>query len=130
MTAPPQLVGEKVDRGVKLSTRAGDIVITVGPTGNKGLRAGHASALEAIRSTFPRVRVERRLRTELGALPARRSVGVVRRARGDQVIFSVTTGVRGRRTWSVVMFAARDVRPARLERFYQPILDGFEPVAR
>lgn len=128
VTAPDQLVGDQLERGVKLSTKSGDIVITVGATGRTGLRAGHASALDAIRSTFPKVRVEKAVRTELGGLPARRSIGVVRRARGDDVIFSVTTGVSGRRTWSVVMFAARDISPARLERFYQPVLDGFRPL--
>ena len=125
LQVPADLVGTKLKRGVKLSTQSGDVVLTVGSTGRQGLRAGHATALDAIRRTFPKMRVEKNLRTRLGQLPARRSVGVVRRARGDGVVYSVTTGVSGQRTWSVVMFAARDIDPDRLERYYQPVLDSF-----
>lgn len=125
---PSDLVGTKVPRGTRLSTRSKDIVTTIGATGRQGLRAGHVTALESLHRTFPRMRVEKTVRTTLGGLPARRSVGVVRRARGDSVIFSVTTGARGRRTWSVVMFAARDVTPDRLRRYYQPVLDTFHLV--
>lgn len=123
--APGSLVGDRVGHGVKLKTAAGDLVITAAPSGTGGLVAGHAWALEAIRRTYPKMRVDGEVRTKLGRLPARRSVGVVRRARGDQLIFSVTTGAHGRRTWSVVMFAARDIEAEQLERFYQPVLDGF-----
>lgn len=128
VTAPEELVGDKLARGVKLSTQSGDIVITVGSTGRDGLAKGHTTTLKAIRANFPKMRVEKAVPTKLGSLEARRSIGVVRRARGDDVIFSVTTGVLERRTWSVVMFASRDIDPKRIERFYQPVLDGFRPV--
>lgn len=127
VTAPEELVGDELARGVKLSTQSGDIVITVGSTGRQGLAAGHRTALDAIRSTFPKMKVEKAVPTTLGSLEARRSIGVVRRARGDDVVFSVTTGVLQRRTWSVVMFASRDISPERIEKFYQPVLDGFRP---
>ena len=103
-------------------------MITVGATGRKGLAAGHATTLEAICATFPKMRVEKPVAAELGSLEGRRSIGVVRRARGDDVVFSVTTGVLQRRTWSVVMFASRDISPERIEKFYQPVLDGFQPI--
>lgn len=123
--APGALVGDSAGRGLKLRTGTGDLVITAAPSGTDGLDAGHASALDAIRGTYPEVRVDGEIRTTLGGLPARRSVGVIQRVRGDELIFSVTTGASARRTWSVVMFAASDIKPARLERFYQPVLDGF-----
>jgi|GEM_PF-5610310 len=125
VAAPDVLVGDKVARGVKLTTRRGDVVITVAPSGDAGLGAGHRSTLQVIRRTYPEMRVDRLVRTTMGGLEARRSVGVVRRLRGDQVIFSVTTAAKGRRTWSVTMFASRKIGQARLERFYQPVLDGF-----
>lgn len=128
VTAPEALVGDKLAKGVKLSTQSGDIVITVGSTGRDGLAAGHTTTLEAIRANFPKVRVEKAVPTKLGSLEGRRSIGVVRRARGDDVVFSVTTGVLQRRTWSVVMFASRDISPERIEKFYQPVLDGFQPI--
>lgn len=125
VAAPDVLVGDRAARGVKLTSQSGDLVITVAPSSETGLRASHASTLENIRRTYAEMRIDREVRTTMGGLEARRSVGVVRRIRGDQVIFSVTTAAEGRRTWSVVMFAARDIDPARLERFYQPVLDGF-----
>ncbi|KAA1429173.1 hypothetical protein [Nocardioides antri] len=125
VSAPDVLVGDQVGRGVKLTSQNDDLVITVAPSSEAGLRAGHAATLDVIRGTYPEMRVDREVGTTMGGLEARRSVGVVRRARGDQVLFSVTTAAQGRRTWSVVLFAARDIDPARLERFYQPVLDGF-----
>lgn len=123
--APEVLVGDRVGRGVKLTTRPGDLVITVAPSGSDGLAAAHESTLGAIQSTYSDVRVDGRVRTTMGGLRARRSVGAIARESGDELIFSVTTAARGRRTWSVAMFAARGIKPARLERFYQPVLDGF-----
>lgn len=125
VSAPDVLVGDQVGRGVKLTSRNDDLVITVAPSSEAGLRAGHAATLEVIRGTYPEMRVDREVDTTMGRLEARRSVGVVRRARGDQVIFSVTTAAQGRRTWAVVIFAAPDIDPARLKRFYQPVLNGF-----
>lgn len=123
--APDALVGDEAGQGVKLTTQRGDVVITVAPTGASGLGPGHQSTLDAIRSTYAEMRVDQEVRTVMGGLDARRSVGTVRRDRGDQIIFSVTTAANDSRSWSVVMFAATDVDPARLERFYQPVLDGF-----
>lgn len=128
VTAPEALVGDELAKGVKLSTQSGDIVITVGSTGREGLATGHTSTLQAIRANFPQVRVEKAVPARLGSLQGRRSIGVVRRDRGDDVIFSVTTGVLQRRTWSVVMFASRAISPERIEQFYQPVLDGFRPI--
>jgi hypothetical protein len=123
--APAELTGAKVGPHVRLTTTDKSMVITVGP-GPRGSRAAaQKRALSDIRRSYDKVKVERRIATTLGGGPAVRSVGVLRHESGTQLIFSVTSTARGKRTWSVVMFAERDIKPEQLARFYDPVLEGF-----
>lgn len=129
LTVPAGLEGEQVgDRSVRLRPTRGDLVVTVGPGVRGSLPRAHAAAVDGIRGAYPEVRVERQVDTRMGGGPALRSVGTVRHESGQQLVFSVTTTARGQRTWSAVMFAQRDLKPRRLKRWYQPVLDGFQPL--
>ena len=84
------------------------------------------SALAAIRDTYGQVRVADSVSTRLGGLPAQRAVGTLVRKDGGPLVFSVTTGAQGRRTWSVIRSAlTRATTADDLDRWYQPVLDGF-----
>ena len=78
-----------------------------------------------MKQAYRQVRVDPGTSTRMGGLPARRSVGTLARGDGGQLVFSVTTAATGGRTWSVVMFATRDVTADQLDAWYQPVLDGF-----
>lgn len=125
--APAGLHGTSLQKGraVRFSTPNRRLVITVGPSGRSGLKAGHRAEVAGVRAAYPAVKVDRQLRTTWGGRAALRSVGSLRRQGGDTLVFSVTTTARGKQTWSAVMFADRRMRPVALERWYQPVLDGF-----
>ncbi len=125
--APAGLYGTSLQKGraVRFSTPNRRLVITVGPSGRSGLKAGHGAEVAGVRAAYPAVKVDRQLRTTWGGRAALRSVGSLRREGGDTLVFSVTTTARGKQTWSAVMFADQRMRPAALARWYQPVLDGF-----
>lgn len=126
--APAQLTGKRIGRNVRLTTPDTSLVITVGPGPRGSLATAQKRAIADIRRSYDEVRVERRIETTMAGGPAVRSVGVLRHESGTQLVFSVTSTARGKRTWSVVMFAERDIEPDQLARYYDPVLEGFTPV--
>jgi hypothetical protein len=122
---PAQLRGKQLGRAVRLTTPDSSLVITVGPGPRGSLANAQKKALADIRRSYAQVEVERRIDTSIAGRPAERAVGVLRHRSGTQLIFSVTSTARGKRTWSVVMFAERDIEADQLARFYDPVLDGF-----
>ena len=122
---PGDLTGARNGRSIQVATPDKTLLINVGPGPRRSLGDAQASALRAVKQAYRQVRVERGTATRLGGLPARRSVGTLARDDGGQLVFSVTTAAKGGRTWSVVMFATRDVTADQLDRWYQPVLDGF-----
>jgi len=125
LAVPGDLTGTRIERNVQVATPDKSLLITVGPGPRTSLGSAQRSALDAVRSTYRQVKVERGVTTTLGGLPARRSVGTLARDDGGRLVFSVTTGARDGRTWTVVMFATREVTAEQLDRWYQPVLDGF-----
>jgi hypothetical protein len=125
LTVPGDLTGSRNGRGIQVSSVDKSLLINVGPGPRRTLAEAQASALRAVKRAYRQVRVERGVTTTLGGLPARRAVGSLARADGGQLVFSVTTGARKGRTWTVVMFATREVTAEQLDRWYQPVLDGF-----
>ena len=125
LRVPSDLTGSRNGRGVQLTTPDKTLLINVAPGPRRPLAAAQASALRAVKQAYRQVRVERGTATRMGGLPARRSVGTLARDDGGQLVFSVTTAAKGGRTWSVVMFATRDVTAPQLDEWYQPVLDGF-----
>ena len=122
---PGDLTGTRNGRGIQVATPDKTLLINVGPGPRRSLPDAQASALRAVKQAYRQVRVERGTATRLGGLPARRSVGTLARDDGGQLVFSVTTAAKGDRTWTVVMFATRDVTTDQLDEWYQPVLDGF-----
>jgi len=122
---PGDLTGARNGRSIQLATPDKTLLINVGPGPRRSLADAQASALRAVRQAYQQVRIDRGTTTTMGGLPARRSVGTLARDDGGQLVFSVTTAAKGGRTWSVVMFATRDVTADQLDRWYQPVLDGF-----
>ena len=125
LTVPGDLTGARNGRSIQVSTVDKTLLINVGPGPRRTLVEAQASALRAVKQAYRQVRVERGVNTTLGGLPARRAVGSLARDDGGQLVFSVTTGARKGRTWTVVMFATREVTAEQLDRWYQPVLDGF-----
>jgi hypothetical protein len=125
LTVPGDLTGTRLGRNVRVATADQTLLVTVGPGPRTSVARAQRSALAAIRDTYGKVRVADSVSTRLGGLPARRAVGTLVRKDGGPLVFSVTTGAQGRRTWSVIMFATRDVTAEDLDRWYQPVLDGF-----
>lgn len=125
LTVPGDLTGSRNGSGIQVSSVDKSLLINVGPGPRRTLAEAQASALRAVKRAYRQVRVERGVTTTLGGLPARRAVGSLARADGGQLVFSVTTGARKGRTWTVVMFATREVTAEQLDRWYQPVLDGF-----
>ncbi|MBD8868294.1 hypothetical protein [Nocardioides donggukensis] len=130
LAVPERLTGAKVGKGIRVARADRSMVITVAPGPRRGLRTAHDAAVSDVEAGYPAVRVERGAEATMGGRDALRSVGSLRRADGQQLVFSVTTTARGRRTWSAVMFADRDVTAKQLRRSYQPVLDGFSVVDR
>lgn len=127
VAVPSKLTGTSLEKGrvVRFAAPNRRVVVTVGPSGRAGLEAGHLREVAGIRGAYPVVRVDRHLATTWAGHAALRSVGSVRRDRGDSLVFSVTTMAQGKRTWSAVMFADARVKPGALAKWYQPVLDGF-----
>ena len=125
LRVPSDLTGSRNGRGVQLTTPDKTLLINVAPGPRRPLAAAQASALRAVKQAYRQVRVDPGTSTRMGGLPARRSVGSLARADGGRLVFSVTTAAKGGRTWSVVMFATRDVTSDQLDEWYRPVLDGF-----
>ena len=125
LRVPTDLTGTRNGRGVQLATPDKTLLINVAPGPRRSLPDAQASALRAVKQAYRQVRVDLGTSTRMGGLPARRSVGTLARDDGGQLVFSVTTAATGGRTWSVVMFATRDVTADQLDEWYQPVLDGF-----
>jgi hypothetical protein len=125
LSVPGDLTGTRNGRSIQVATTDKTLLMNVGPGPSRPLAEAQASALRAVKQAYRKVRVERGTATTMGGLPARRSVGTLARDDGGQLVFSVTTAAQGGRTWSVVMFATRDVTARQLDRWYQPVLDGF-----
>jgi hypothetical protein len=123
--APAELTGKRIGRNVRLTSTDKSMVVTIGPGPRGSLKQAQQRAVSDIRRSYAETRVERRVDTTLAGRPARRTIGVVRHKSGQQLLFSVTSTARGKRTWSVVMFADRSIDPDRLEQWYDPVLDGF-----
>ena len=128
LRVPGDLTGTRNGRSIQVATPDKTLLVNVGPGPRRPLAAAQDSALRAVKQAYRKVRVERGTATRMGGLPARRTVGTLARDDGGQLVFSVTTAAKGGRTWSVVMFATRDVTEDQLERWYQPVLDGFRPL--
>jgi len=125
LTVPGDLTGSRNGRSIQVATADKSLLVNVGPGPRRSLADAQASALRAVGQAYRQVRVDRGTRTTLGGLPARRSVGSLARDDGGRLVFSVTTAARDGRTWTMVMFATREVTAEQLDRWYQPVLDGF-----
>jgi len=123
--APGDLTGKQIGPNVRLTSTDRSMVITVGPGPRGSAKQARKAAVSEIRAGYAKVKVERTVDTTLAGGPATRSVGVLRHKSGQQLIFSVTSTARGKRTWSVVMFADRDINAGQLARWYEPVLEGF-----
>lgn len=123
--APADLTGKQIGPNVRLISTDKSMVITVGPGPQGSAQEARKSAVSDIRDSYAKVTVERTVDATLAGGPATRAVGVLRHKSGQQLIFSVTSAARGERTWSVVMFADRDIDAAQLKRWYDPVLEGF-----
>lgn len=124
VAAPASLVGKRIGPNVQLVSGDRKLVVTVGPGPRGPVPQALQAELDGIRRSYQRVQVERTVDATLAGLPARRAVGTVVQG-GRQLVFAVTTTGRNGRTWSVAMFAHRDIEPKQLESLYQPVLDGF-----
>jgi hypothetical protein len=129
LAVPRQMTGEQLGRNIRVARPDGSLVITVGPGPRGGLEAAQRAAVAGVEAGYPDVSVSRRTDVRLSGAPALRTVGSLRRGDGTELVFSVTSTTRGQRSWSVVMFAGRDVTARDLRRWYQPVLDGFTVLA-